>query len=71
MALSFFESIKLYVGFTEASSAALRELHPIAAPFFVAIVDDFATTFDAGREEIMADVLALVQELVDKGVLVP
>jgi signal transduction histidine kinase len=39
--LSFFENIKLYVGFTDASSAALRELHPIAAPFFQPIVDDF------------------------------
>ena len=29
--LTFFENIKLYVGFTDASSAALRELHPIAA----------------------------------------
>ncbi|HMF39956.1 MAG TPA: protoglobin domain-containing protein, partial [Polyangia bacterium] len=39
--LSFFENIKLYVGFTDASSAALRELHPIALPFFQPIVDDF------------------------------
>jgi pyrroloquinoline quinone biosynthesis protein D len=35
-----------------------------------AMIDGFAATFDAGREEIMGDVLALVQELVDKGVLV-
>ena len=35
-----------------------------------AMVDAFAATFDAGREEIAGDVLALVQELVDKGVLV-
>jgi signal transduction histidine kinase len=39
--LTFFANIKLYVGFTEASSAALRELHPIAQPFFQPIVDDF------------------------------
>ncbi len=39
--LTFFANIKLYVGFTEASSAALRELHPIAQPFFEPIVDDF------------------------------
>jgi len=39
--LSFFANIKLYVGFTDASSAALRELHPIAQPFFKPIVDDF------------------------------
>jgi pyrroloquinoline quinone biosynthesis protein D len=35
------------------------------------MVDAFAATFDADREEITGDVLALVQELVDKGVLVP
>jgi signal transduction histidine kinase len=39
--LTFFANIKLYVGFTDASSAALRELHPIAQPFFRPIVDDF------------------------------
>jgi signal transduction histidine kinase len=39
--LTFFANIKLYVGFTEASSAALREFHPIAQPFFQPIVDDF------------------------------
>ena len=36
-----------------------------------AMVDAFVATFEAGREEITGDVLALVQELVDKGVLVP
>ena len=45
--LTFFENIKLYVGFTEASSAALRELHPVAAPFFVPIVDDFYAAIEA------------------------
>jgi signal transduction histidine kinase len=39
--MTLFEDLKLYVGFTEASSAALRELHPFARPFFVPIVDDF------------------------------
>jgi signal transduction histidine kinase len=39
--LTFFANIKLYVGFTDASSAALRELHPIALPFFQPTVDDF------------------------------
>jgi two-component system sensor histidine kinase HydH len=39
--LTFFANIKLYVGFTDASSAALGELHPIAKPFFKPIVDDF------------------------------
>src|SRR5262245_57911376 len=45
--LSFFENIKLYVGFTAASSAALRELHPIAQPFFGPIVDDFYAAIEA------------------------
>lgn len=36
-----------------------------------AMVDGFTATFDARREEIMEDVLALVQDLIDKGVLVP
>jgi signal transduction histidine kinase len=37
----FFEDIKRYVGFTEGSTAALRELRPLAAPEFPRIVDDF------------------------------
>src|SRR5678809_573823 len=45
--LSFFENIKLYVGFTDASSSALRELHPIALPFFQPIVDDFYAAIEA------------------------
>ena len=45
--LSFFENIKLYVGFTDASSAALRELHPIAAPYFQPTVDDFYAAIEA------------------------
>jgi signal transduction histidine kinase len=45
--LTFFENIKLYVGFTDASSAALRELHPIAQPFFQPIVDDFYAAIEA------------------------
>jgi signal transduction histidine kinase len=47
MGLSFFDSIKLYVGFNDASSAALREVHPIAAPFFAPIVDDFYAAIEA------------------------
>jgi signal transduction histidine kinase len=47
MGLSFFESLKQYVGFTEASSVALRELHPVAQPAFVAIVDDFYAAIEA------------------------
>lgn len=35
-----------------------------------AIVDEFVAAFDAGREEIASDVITLVQDLMDKGVLV-
>src|SRR5437667_306074 len=45
--LTFFENIKLYVGFTDASSAALRELHPIALPFFQPIVDHFYAVIES------------------------
>lgn len=45
--LTFFANIKLYVGFTDASSAALRELHPIAQPFFQPTVDDFYAAIEA------------------------
>jgi two-component system sensor histidine kinase HydH len=41
MTLTFFESLKQYVGFTEASSAALRDFHPVAEPHFRPIIDDF------------------------------
>jgi signal transduction histidine kinase len=47
MTVTFFDSLKRYVGFTDDSSAALRELHPIAQPSFVRIVDDFYATIDA------------------------
>jgi signal transduction histidine kinase len=50
MPLTFFESLKQYVGFTEASSAALRELHPAAQPRFAAIVDDFYAAIEAHPE---------------------
>jgi signal transduction histidine kinase len=45
--LTFFANIKLYVGFTDASSAALRELHPIAQPYFKPIIDDFYAAIEA------------------------
>jgi two-component system sensor histidine kinase HydH len=47
MTTTFFESLKMYVGFTAESSAALRELHPVAQPFFVPIVDDFYAAIEA------------------------
>lgn len=50
MPLTFFESLKQYVGFTDASSAALRELHPAARPQFAAIVDDFYAAIEAHPE---------------------
>ena len=36
-----------------------------------AVIDDLARRFDAPREVIATDVSALLQELVDKGVLAP
>ena len=47
MAPTFFEDLKQYVGFTADSTAALRELHPLAAPHFRAIVDDFYAAIEA------------------------
>ena len=50
MPTTFFDSLKSYVGFTDASSAALRELHPIAAPHFEAIIDDFYAAIEGHAE---------------------
>jgi two-component system sensor histidine kinase HydH len=47
MSPTFFDSLKAYVGFTDASSAALRELHPLARPHFGAIIDDFYAAIEA------------------------
>ncbi|HVZ72882.1 MAG TPA: protoglobin domain-containing protein [Polyangia bacterium] len=47
MTPTFLESLKLYVGFTDDSSAALRSLRPVAAPFFGRIVDDFYAAIEA------------------------
>lgn len=47
---TFFESLKQYVGFTDASSAALRRLHPLAQPHFAAIVNDFYAAIEAHPE---------------------
>jgi signal transduction histidine kinase len=44
---TFFESLRNYVGFTDASSEALRAAHPLLAPHFPAIVDDFYATIEA------------------------
>jgi two-component system, NtrC family, sensor histidine kinase HydH len=63
--LTFFENIKLYVGFTDASSAALRELHPVAEPFFVPIVDDFYAAIEAhpGAREAITGGTAQIERL--------
>lgn len=42
-----FQSAMEYVGFTPASSAALRDFHPIAAPHFERTVDDFYAAIEA------------------------
>lgn len=44
---TFFESIKLYVGFGDAASAELRAFHPVAVGHFQAIVDDFYAVIEA------------------------
>jgi two-component system sensor histidine kinase HydH len=44
--LSFLQNVKAYVGFDDAASAALRDAHPIVAPMFGAIIDDFYETIE-------------------------
>ncbi|HVR01935.1 MAG TPA: protoglobin domain-containing protein [Polyangia bacterium] len=45
--LTFFQNVKAYVGFNDDASAALREAHPLVAPHFAAIIDDFYDTIEA------------------------
>jgi signal transduction histidine kinase len=45
--LTFLDNLKIYVGFDEDASAALREAHPIVAPHFGPIIDDFYDTIEA------------------------
>ena len=47
MRLTVFDGLKRYVGFTEASSAALRKLHPILQAQLAPIVDDFYAAIEA------------------------
>ncbi|MES1204714.1 MAG: protoglobin domain-containing protein [Pseudomonadota bacterium] len=69
--VTFFENIKLYVGFTQTSSEILREFHPVAAPYFKEIVDDFYSAIEAhpgARQAITggaAQVERLKQTLID------
>ncbi len=44
--LTFRENVKAYVGFDDLASAALREAHPLVAPHFGAIIDDFYATIE-------------------------
>jgi signal transduction histidine kinase len=44
---SFREKVNAYVGFDESATAALREAHPLVAPHFPAIIDDFYATIEA------------------------
>src|SRR5688572_6362107 len=45
-----FESIKRYVEFDERTAELLSAFHPIAAPHFVPIVDDFYASIEAHRD---------------------
>ena len=45
--LSFLENLKVYVGFDDQGSAALREAYPLVEPHFRAIIDDFYDTIEA------------------------
>ena len=47
MSATFFDNLKRYVGFTDATSATLRRLHPLAQSHFAAIVDDFYAAVEA------------------------
>jgi signal transduction histidine kinase len=42
-----FDDVRRYVGFTDATSAVLRSFHPIAAPHYEPIVDDFYDAIEA------------------------
>ncbi len=44
---TFRENVTAYVGFDEAATASLREAHPLVAPHFAAIIDDFYATIEA------------------------
>jgi len=45
--LSFLENVKAYVGFDDDASVALRGGHPVIAPHFGAIIDDFYDAIEA------------------------
>ena len=45
--LTFLQSLKIYVGFDDAASDALRQAYPVVAPHFGPIIDDFYATIEA------------------------
>jgi two-component system, NtrC family, sensor histidine kinase HydH len=44
---TFRENVKAYVGFDDAATESLRQAHPLVAPLFGAIIDDFYATIEA------------------------
>ena len=44
---TFRENVKAYVGFDDAATESLRQAHPLVAPHFGAIIDDFYATIEA------------------------
>jgi len=44
---NFRENLTTYVAFDDRASAALKEAHPLVAPHFAAIIDDFYATIEA------------------------
>jgi signal transduction histidine kinase len=44
---SFRKNVTTYVAFDDRASAALKEAHPLVAPYFAAIIDDFYATIEA------------------------
>jgi two-component system sensor histidine kinase HydH len=44
---TFLQSLKDYVGFTDASTESLRSFHASASPHFATIIDDFYATIEA------------------------
>lgn len=44
---NYLDSLKIYVGFTEESSARLRAAYPVVAPHVPTIIDDFYATIEA------------------------
>jgi signal transduction histidine kinase len=67
--LTFLDNIKIYVGFDASSSAALRQAHPLVAPHFGPIIDDFYATIEAhpGARAAITGGAAQIQRL--KGTL--